>query len=336
MSFIQNATPASTMEDFVKNASNQNGIKYTAEKKTKHVIYVPYKETSVMTDAGPVTTKAMIGYTAKVHEWFGTDGKYRSTVCLDGIIQQDDKGNLINDGTCPICERISDSWEVYKHRIALASANSPTGVPSDADKRTILDERKAKEAVPYIYMLVAQFKTSQNGDPIINDVTKLPDFDLKVMKLSASRSQKIEKAVTNTSGELLGAEVVFDYPDIDDRRQLVTQCVTSGVYQQSPKSIIGRFPKVVDEINRAVAAFSWEGIEKSFSEWKGMTTHEAQIVMDNQFKKFDDWKKLLAVDPNAQYLEYSGTTTATSTPALSVPNADTVFSEMTGVSLADV
>lgn len=336
MSFIQNAQRATTLDSFVKESLNQNGVKYVAERKTKHFIYVPYTEVPNVSEAGSSTQKAMVGYTAKVHEWYGPDGKYRSTVCLEGIIQEDAQGNIINDGTCPICNRVENAWDIYKHRIALASANSPTGKPSDADKRAILDERKAKAATPYIYMLVAQFKTAQNGAPIINDVTNLPDFELKVMKLSTSRSQKMEKAISTTSGDLLGAEILFDYPDVDDKRQLIMQCVTAGIYPQSPKSIVGQYPAVIDEINKAVAAFSWEGIEKSFPEWKGMTVKEANAYMATQFKKFDDWKKALEVDPNAQYLEYTGTTTATSTPALNVPSADSVFGEHSGVALADV
>ena len=63
------------------------------------------------------------------------------------------------------------------------------------------------------------------------------------------------------------------------------------------------------------AKFEWDGLEKAFPEWAGMTTSEAQKVVDSMFEQWDIYKKDLLTNPQAKYLEYVVRTPST-TPSL--------------------
>src|SRR5699024_2794841 len=62
--------------------------------------------------------------------------------------------------------------------------------------------------------------------------------------------------------------------------------------------------------------FEWDGIEKSFPEWAGMTSETAKNVVDNMFKAWDNFQKELETNPQARYLEYVGTEQNVTNPTL--------------------
>jgi hypothetical protein len=166
------------------------------------------------------------------------------------------------------------------------------------------EERKAKAPKDYLYMLVVQFRQDKNGSVIKNDATQMPEYDLKVMRLPAKRSEKILKTVENTGIDFEGAEILFDYPDTDDIRHLYSDAVTVPIVRGTNNSIISKFKGLEEKILAEAANFKWDGIEKSFPEWKGMTSDEATAVCNSMFKKFDEYKTALAENPNAKYMEY--------------------------------
>lgn len=305
-SFLNSAKKSATdVRSFLREASSNNGVKYKAEQASKHYIFIPYLNIESIGDNGESTFERQLNaITGKVHEWTGSDDKYKAVLCLEGIVRKDETtGAILNDGTCPMCDRIGDAWEVYNYRVEIEKAKGLDEEKFKEAKRACIDQRKIKDATPYIYIVVAQFRMNK-GDIIINSTSGLPEFDLKVMKMSTSRIEKIQKIVENSGMEFLGTEIIFDYPDTNDVRLLSGQCTTTPLMPQMKNSIIGKYQAVEAAIIKATEAFDWEGIEKSFPEWKGMETEQARIAMQTQFRQFDEWKTAQIANPDAKYLEY--------------------------------
>ncbi len=335
-SFVQTGRRTKNIVEFLKGVANsENSIKYKPERGKKHFVYVVGTPVTTTDENGNETTSYdAIALTADVHDWTDGDG-YKSTVCLHDIVRTAEDGTILNTGSCPICENIRKSWDIYKYRMAEAENNcSLTGEEREkfleSCKHQFVSERKAKEAKSYIYILVALFRTDNTGEPIIDKSTGLPEYELKVMKLSSVRAEKIQTQLENSGVDFVGSEIVFEYPDKDDIRLVVSQSTTAPVF--SKRMITQRYPEVLNKINETASKFTWEGIEKSFPEWNGMTNAQADSLMEKYFSKWDNYIKELEVNPNAKYLE--GTTSvAPSTPALEttkdtegVPDVNEIFS----------
>lgn len=296
---------------FLKDAANTSGIKYKAEAGRKHYIYVPATTILQMDSEGNEhAVKSIIAYQSAVHEWTDMSNRYRSCVCLKGVVVNNDDGTIINDGSCPFCDNVGKAWEIYSYRTKLEEAASAnlTGDKYEEHmkekKRNFISQLKAREAKEYMYMLIALYRTDpKSNEPIIGS-NGLPEFDLKVMKLSASRIEKINKTVENAGAELAGGELIIDYPDLDDNRTVVSQSTTAPLFEKRQLSVA--YPGLVDAINKEVEAFDWSSIDKSFIEWQGMTTAEAEKQVKELFEDWDKYQEELKTNPNAVYLEYVG------------------------------
>ena len=323
------------VRSFLRDAAGSNSIKYTPEKGAKHLLYIPYRVEDVVDENGNHSPmNRIIAISGAVHEWNGIDGKYRATVCMKGVVRHAENGTVLNDGSCPFCERVSDAWDIFRYRKELEERRC-TLTGDDRKKHfehinsTLADERKAKETREYIYILVVKFRLNKDDEPVIGD-DKLPEFDLKVMKLSASRVEKIEQQISNAGSEFAGSEIIMQYPESDDRRLVVSQSTTAPVFPQS--MMIAKFPALKSKIDSEVSKFEWEGIEKSFPEWAGMTQMEAEKITSDLFEAWDRYKKEKEVSPNAQYLEYVGGSSTPSTPAMDAGSVPAIPG-MGGVSL---
>lgn len=339
MSFLKAAAKKSTdIKSFLRESATGNGVKYTSEKGARHVLFIPFTETKTHTEEGDIPTKETISIWQKVHEWNDAAGKYKACVCLDGIVVENENGDTVNDGTCPFCNRIENAWDIYKYRMEKAKESGLSEKEIEDEKKVYLDERKIKEASVYNYMLVAKFRFDDKGNLMLGK-DGLPEYDLKVMKQSTSKSEKIDKQLENSGISVAGAELVFDYPDKDDPRILGSQVVISPMFSQSPQSIIGKYPAVADKINAEASKWEWEGIEKSFPEWSGMSTVAAQALMNSTFKQFDAWKEAQLTDPNAQYLEYAGSTVTTQALAehsIASTDPNATFGNAEGPNIANI
>lgn len=307
MSFLSSAGRKVTdIRSFLRETANSNSIRYYVEKGAKHFIYVPYVTNTVVDEEGNERVeKQIIAISGDIHEWNSLDNRYNAVVCLKGVVRKSDDGIIINDGSCPFCDRISDAWEIYKYRRDLEEKNCRlTGEQRERRlekiKSTLADQRKAKEARSYMYILIAQFRT-EDGKIVFGE-DKLPLFDLKVMKLSRSRVEKIQQQVENAGSELPGSELTFEYSSKDDRRLQVAQSTVALVFPNN--MLTKKYPELLKKINEAVSKFEWEGIEKAFKEWEGMSTAEAKRVTDELFEQWDRYQKELKVNPNAKYMEY--------------------------------
>lgn len=315
MSFLSSASRKVTdVRQYLRDQATGNSIKYSAVAGETHLIYVPYTEVPVLDEEGnpkmengaPVVERQLIAIQGNVHEWNTPDGKYHSCVCMQDTIREAD-GVVINDGTCPFCDRIGDGWDIYRMRKETEELNCKLKPGKERDdflqrsNRGFNNERKSKEARPYLYILVVKFRTDSSKQPIMEN--GLPTYDLKVMKMSASRLTKIQEQIQNSGVDMPGSELSFGYPKTDDKRLVVGQSVTSVIFPQ--QMLTYKYPEVKAKIQEDVDKFSFEGIDKlGFPEWAGMTTAKAKEVMDEQFAQWDSYKKELLANPNAKYMEY--------------------------------
>ena len=326
-SFISTASKRVTdVRGFLREAAGGSLIKYVVEKGCKHLIYIPYQAVTEIDDSGnEVVTKQLFAISGAVHEWQSPDGKYKATVCIKDIIRKSEDGEYLNDGTCPFCDRVSDGWDIYRYRKEMEEANCKL---SGEDRKKYLektlssysDERKAKDARTYMYVLVVKYRQSPDNNGVVIGSDGLPEYDLKVMKLSQSRVDKIQQQLANSGSELPGSEIIFEYPNTDDRRLQVSQSTMAPVF--SNNMISTKYPNLINKINEDVSKFEWEGIEKAFPEWNGMTSMEAKKITDSMFEQWDRYKAELKVNPGAKYMEYIMATAATM-PQLSGAAANT-------------
>lgn len=294
---------------FLKEAAGGNGIKYKAESGKQHRIYIPTVTVEVEVDGVKTQQQQMIAMSGKVHDWTEPGGRYASTICLEGVVRKADDGTVLNDGSCPFCKRVADAWDIYNYRYQqeeetcqLTGENRTKHLENC--RANFASERKAKEAAPYLYILVAKFKTTDDGQPILTEGTQLPAYDLKIMKLSASRVEKIQKQCKNSGVSMVGTELLFDYSVSDDIRQVVGQSTVTPVVLEQAKFTV-MHPAVLEQINKDVAKFTWEGLDQAFSEWKGMTTLEANNVVESLFHKWDEYQQQKLINPMAKYMEYA-------------------------------
>ena len=325
---------------FLRDSAGGNSIKYSAEKGAKHLVYIPYVNEEVTDEDGNTKiVKSLVAIGGDVHDWTSPDGKYNSTVCLKDVIRKSEDGDiLINDGSCPFCDRVSDAWDIFNYRKQLEEETCKlTG--DDREKhlekanRTFADERKAKAARPYLYILVVKYRLGEGNAPIV-DSNGLPEYDLKVMKLSRSRVEKIQQQIANAGSEMVGSELIFEYPATDNKMLQVSQSTTAPVFPNN--QLVTKFPALREKIDKDVAKFQWDGIEKAFREWNGMSIQEATKITTELFEKWDEYNAQLLANPNGnvKYLEYV-TDTPVTNPSLSqttpvIPAATPVVPVVTG------
>ena len=310
-SFISGASKRVTdVRGFLRDAAGGTGIKYSGEKGTRHQIFFISRDEDEVVDGVTTTKSTLDAYSGAVHEWMTTDGKFKSVVCMKDVVRKAPDGSVLNDGSCPFCDRVGDAWEIYNYRKDMEE--SKCKLTGDDRKKylektigTIADERKAKTAHTYMYALVAQFRLGPDNNPVIGTDGN-PEYDIKVMKLSSSRVVKLQQQIANSGCELPDSEVIFEYPNVDDRRLLVSQSTTTPVFPNNKITV--RYPNVLTKIKQDAAKFDWDSIYKAFNEWAGMTVTNAKTLMDNAFEKWDEYKRNLEINPEAKYLEYSNDT----------------------------
>lgn len=304
-----------------------------------HLIYIPYSEVETVDETGnTVKTRVLKMIHGNIHEWTTPDGRFHSTVCTKDNVIKDEAGNMVTDGSCPFCDRISDSWDIVNMRIAREESECKLPPESDqykqhidAARRTILSEMKCKRPSSYNYLLVVQFRT-EGTRPVMSPETGLPLYDLKVMKMTDKKLEQILTTVDNAGDQLEGCELGFKYPESDDIRLVGGRPSISAIFPN--KRLTTMYPAVLEKINADFEKFSFDGLDKQgFPEWAGMSTEQAKGVTDSLFSQWDSYKHKLATDPNAQYLEYvtaapdnnpalTGAPAAPAVPTIAIPGVE--------------
>lgn len=306
------AKKATDVRGFLREAAGNNSIKYKAEAGKKHILYFPYSEVDALDEDGkpvldangnPIKTKQLISIFGEIHDRIGNDGRYAAQVCLKD-----------RDGSCPFCDRVADSWDIYKYRIELEERTC--GKKGDelakhiaSIKGSFADDRKVKATKPYIYILTAQFRTNDRGDCTI-DKDGLPEYDLKVLKWSSSRAERINQQLENSKDTLAGCELILEYPNEEDLRLVVSQSTSSPIFPNNRLTTM--HPKLAEKINSEAEKFEWDGVEKAYPEWESIEADAAQKLVASAFEEWDAYKVRREswlknpVGPEPMYLEYGG------------------------------
>ena len=163
-SFLKSASKqVSDVRTFLRDSAGGNSIKYAAEKGAKHVIYIPFTSQTQLDEAtgANVVAKQICAIQGAVHEWSTQDGKFKASICLKDVIRKAEDGSVLNDGSCPFCDRVTDAWDIYRYRKDMEEATCKlTGEQRknhlDKTFSAYADERKAKDARVYMYILVVK------------------------------------------------------------------------------------------------------------------------------------------------------------------------------------
>jgi hypothetical protein len=286
--------------------SNNATLKYKAVQKATHVVFFPgYLSDGELVDS----------YSVNLHRW-GTGRRTEQCICLDGITTADGEYT----GTCPICERIDDSWEIYNLLKARAEVECTlVGEARDKALKTasseLIKSRTAQNAEPRTYLPIVRFLT--NEDPKTGRVTPqlgadgLPEFEIKIAsytKFSIEKfTKKLEEAeLYDDDGNLVplhGQEFRISYPDNSQAMVLVGQMSVTRL--DDSKQYITKYPGVLDKINAEIAEFDFEAaLDRTFPELKDVKPQTLTTKMNQAFLNFDTYKEELAVNPNAEYRQY--------------------------------
>lgn len=323
MSFLKSAVNRRVdVREFLKKAANGDSIKYKGGKGEKHQLYITYSMVEQEDDNGnKVQVKKINAIMGNMHEIRELGSKYPTmTLCVDGEFNKDAEGNVVNDGTCPLCDYVGKSWDIYNYRKNLEESTcGKTGQLLDEHMKQMGEvfrkERKVTEAKPYMYLLVAQFRTdaAKQYAPVIG-ANGLPEYELKVMRMSKNTVEKLQQQLENSGVELEGTEIIIGYPNDDNILQMYLNRTVSIAFNK--RAITEQYPAVVQAINDDVSKFDWEGIESAFPEWKGMANEVAKSKCDKMFEAWDAYQAELATNPNAKYLEYVGIKQTGANPSL--------------------
>lgn len=311
--FVKMGNRVGSIKQFIEASAAGTGLKYRGGVSVNHLVYFPYNE--VQLEDGSIE-RELIAIQAGVHDWKTPDGKFHNTICTSGKPLMDDDGNVIYDGTCPFCDRVSDAWDIYRYRYELEERTcglSGAALVKHMDdiKASIASENKVKNAINYMYVLIAQIDIDDKNNLVIGQ-DGLPSYSLKIMRLSESQIEKLDLAVKGAGeSDLCGCELLFSYGDgggSNDKNVAQMLAMKDRVITVRGEKVMAtiKHPELVNKINVDVAKFDWDGIEKTFKEFVQTTAETRLALVNNMFSEWDKYKeKVNAGDENAVYLEYN-------------------------------
>ena len=311
--FLKMGTRVGSIKQFIESTEASTGLKYRGGVDVNHLVYFPY--TDVQLEDGS-TERELVAIQVGVHDWVTPDGKYHNTVCTNGVPVTDENGNVIYDGTCPFCDRVSDAWDIYRYRYDLEertcglSGNALVKHMDDI-KSSIARENKVKAAVNYMYVLVAQIDIDDKNNFVIGQ-DGVPSYRLKIMRLSESQVDKLQLAIKGAGeADLCGCELLFSYGNGgggNDNNVAQMLAMKDRVITVRGEKVMAtvKYPELVNRINTDVAKFDWDGIEKTFKEFQQTPAETRLALVNNMFSEWDKYKeKINAGDMSATYLEYN-------------------------------
>lgn len=305
MSLLKNTRSILNADEFIR-ISNSGGIKYTPSSGETHVLYFA---TIPIQTPDKTVVEGLNGIAAKVHDInliANSGSNYKAQVCLRGVIEYAEDGRAINDGTCPFCNGVAPSWDAFNYLVEQETKRCGlTGNDLEDHlkkyKQSISDERRINTAKDVLYVVVAKLYVTPDGMNFVIGADGLPEFDLKVMKLTENRLEKFKIAAQNVRVPFEGCEIRIQYGKQKNVRDLVGQSSISASMQQLMAVTV--YPQLKDKIREAVQNFDWNGIENEFNEFMSMSTADADSMVKGLL---DPWNRFLEeqkVNPNAIYLD---------------------------------
>ena len=299
---------------FIKENASANKLRYSNEANVTHRLFFPtYKD-----EEGNTVPYVMA---VNVHAW-GSGSNYDSCICTKGVKVE----GTAYDGSCPVCERLTDASDIVKY--VKAEKEAACTLVGEARKTFIeeLDkkmwrERKVSSANTRYYVALVKLNCDKDGKALVDGSTD--KFTIHIASWTKNTMQKFLDALTmqDDEPEIGGREFKIKYGDYNDVMTRVGQAQVSVV--DTKRSIVQEGTELYAEIMKAMADFDFaRSVELSRPEVKTQSPAEIKVTMNSLFREWDTYKANLAVNPDAKYLEYSATGTP-ATGATEPPTAPT-------------
>lgn len=324
--------PVGNVASFIREAEEvPKSLKYKSEKSTKHRIYFPFIKEVKNVDGVDIEENGLKAITVDIHDVTDVEGNYKGTYCTRGHVHE-------NGGTgCVYCDAVQKSWRIFEYQMQrekeTCKITNPTELANHLEnkRREFLRGLKVTRPSKRLYILIAQYVLDSKGKPVINSDTKLPEFELKVMRTSYNRLVALEGYATDADyASLGGTEFTFAYDDKEDRYRQSRDTVIPET-----KRFIDMYPGLKEAIDKEVATFDFEKISSFFYELREVADGDKQNVVDGLFAAWDTYCLELKTNPNAEYLEdkvgsYVALETERESSSGGVPaNADDLFADVT-------
>jgi hypothetical protein len=322
-----------TIKQFVE---KKRGLKFSGVKGEKHIAYYPERPDG----------KDALALLFNVHEVVGFDGKKKAFVCTKDMVNEvpqldaegkpvlDDKGEPVMvidsklDGTCPICDRVEDSGEVYNHKLEAYKMRVREAKPdiTEEELNAIIgtkngvrahyaQQRVASRAVPQVYTVILTAKaTGDRENPIELREGGVPDIKIGVRSMlgrsrqegSLAYPEKLVKGLIDAEDtkaesdssyeprEILhfgGAEVTYDYPNVEEYMTMMKTAYDTHKVKLLGSGYFTNRAEVVAEAKRVLDEFDMESMKEAFPELKDTNVKTMRAMLNQYFSGYDAWKK---------------------------------------------
>ena len=275
-------------------------LRYTSESGATHMIYIPTKKTTEIIDGVEKEVEGIVAISVPIHNVTTIDGHYRGTYCNNHSTDENNKEVI-----CPYCANIPKAWDEVNYLIEREKETC--GITNEAERekhmetkrKEILRKLKLSRPTTNVYMLVAQYELDKKGKPVLDDETKLPVFEMKVMRISMSRLKSLQTTAEMVGYEDIGGvEFKFKYDTAEARFR---KCNDAAMAAEA--SLVVKYAGLLDAINKEVDKFDMNELPNAFSELRDVPEEEKQKIIDDLFASWDKYLLESAKDPNAVYLE---------------------------------
>lgn len=285
---------------FIKENASANKLRYTNEANVTHRLFFP----TYVNEEGQTVPYVVA---TKIHAW-GEGSNYASCICTKGVVVDGTEF----DGTCPVCERLTDASDIVKY--VKAEKEAACTLVGEARKKYIeeLDkqmwrDRKVSSANIRYYVALAKLNCDKEGRALL-DKEGNDKFTLHIASWTKNTMEKFLDALTMQDDEpnIGGREFKVKYGDYNDAMTRVGQAQMSVV--DAKKALVQEGNELYAEIMAAMEKFDFNrSIELARPEVETKSPAEIRVSMNSLFREWDNYKAALAVNPDAKYLEYSTT-----------------------------
>lgn len=330
ISFMQaHSRPVTSVQEYLDSQAG-SPLKYSPKKGEVARLYFPFMDQVVMENGQQVVKRGLCSYALATHDIKMSANDYKLVPCLklDQPVIDPATGNTIYSGQCPYCERVNDARAIVDYRVEKERERMMSqGMTADAIENQIKNlstsfrsEQKIGYAKQRLYVLVAKFVLNSKNQPEMDQETGLPAYEFKIMRLSPSQLEDIQKAVNQLAlttgvpqGELAGSEMIITYGDSDDKRHVVGDAQYMAVPVSTALTAIT--PTLMEKIQAEATQFNWDDIVKPYPEFQGVSEETAKSDVARALRLWDEYQTKLAAGEPAVYGEY-GVSSNNSYPAL--------------------
>ena len=281
---------------FIKENASANKLRYSNEANITHRVFFPLQKD----EEGNLVPYILA---AKIHSW-GEGSSYSACICMKGTAVEGTEF----DGTCPVCERLTDASDIVNY--VKAEKEAACTLVGEARKKYIeeLDkemwrDRKVSPAKVKYYVALVKMNCDREGRALLDSGDK---FSIHIASWTENTMNKFLDSLTMQDDEpnIGGREFKVKYGDYNDVMTRVGQAQVSVV--PLGKGLIEEGNALHKEVMEAMEKFDfYRSIELARPEVETQTPTQIKTSMNTLFREWDNYKAALAVNPDAKYLEYS-------------------------------